>query len=168
VIVTAGPTPSPTAPVGYVNQVAAACHGIAVPGAAPFGGALHPVFVVYGDDVQRVDQQRYSFDSADDQATWLKAEWPEPLQLVACLGGQTQEKVDSCGFYANSFGQTFEVTRYLVTRDVRIVEAATAKTQRTETVSGTDPEPCAQQESSETIVGGEPDVYKFALTLTGP
>jgi hypothetical protein len=155
-------------PVGFVNQVAAACHGIAVPGAAPFGGSVHPLYVVYGDDVQRVDQQRYSFSGADARETWLKAEWSDPLQLVACLGAKTQQKVDSCGTYANSFGQTFEVTRYRLTREVRIVEAATARVQRTETVSGPDPEPCAQQESSETIFGGEPDVYKFALTLTGP
>jgi hypothetical protein len=155
-------TPTPTPLPDFVHQVAGACHGFAVKEAVPYGGSLHPVYVVSGDSVQRADQQRSSFDSDEDQLTWLRAEWSSPLQLVVCIGSAAQVEVDSCGDYADPFGQAFEVIRYRQVRGVTVVEAATGRTIRQDVVLGSDPALCTQNADSHSLVGGEPDVYAFA------
>jgi hypothetical protein len=158
---------APAAPATWDEQVVAACSGAAVPGAAPYGGSVHPLYVVSGRDVQRADQQRYSFDSDAERLAWLRDEWSSPLQLVLCVGSTDRVEVDSCGTYMDNFGQPREVLRYRTTSVVTLVEAATGKTQRTETVPGPDPEPCAQTVQSAELVGAAPDVYKFALLIAG-
>jgi hypothetical protein len=145
--------------------VAAACKGAAVPGAAPFGGSVHPLYVVVGGDVQRADQQRYSFNGAGERLAWLRAEWSSPLQLVVCVGSKDRVEIESCGSYMNNFGQSFEVRRYRLKTEVTIVEAATGRTQRTDTVLGPDPELCTQTVQAADLFGAVPDVYKFALTI---
>jgi hypothetical protein len=154
-------------PATMAELVAAACSGAAVPGAAPFGGSLHPLYVVQGGDVQRADQQLHSFDSVQAEADRLKAEWSGPLQLVVCVSGQDRMRIESCGQYMNNFGQSYEVVRYRLVALVTIVEAATGKTHGTDTVPGSDPDPCTQTVRSFDLLGGPPDVYRFALTLAG-
>jgi hypothetical protein len=160
-------TAQPTAPAGFADQVAAACRGVAVPGAAPFGGTVHPLYVVHpGGDVQRADQQKYSFNSQDARVAWLKAAWSDPLQLVVCAGSEKRVQVDSCGKYVSPAGN-FEVLRYRLTVEATIVEAATGKTLRTETVLGSDPGPCMMTATSRVILGTPANIYEFALTLAG-
>jgi hypothetical protein len=158
---------APAAPATFDEQLVATCSGTAFPGASPYGGSMHPLYVVSGRDVQRADRQRYSFDSDADRFTWLRDEWSSPLQLVLCVGAKDRVEVDSCGTYADNFGQSHEVLRYRITTVVRIVEAATGRTQRTETLPGPDPEPCTQTVQSAALVGAAPDVYKFALAVAG-
>jgi hypothetical protein len=167
VAISAPPTVVPSIAATLDEQVAAACSGAAVPGSAPFGGTVHPLYVVTGGDVQRADQQGYSFDSADSRLAWLREEWTSPLQLVVCVGGSERMKIESCGDYANSYGQSFEVVRYRLVRTVTIVDAATGAVRGTDRVPGSDPPECTATVSSFDLVGGEPDVYKFGLTLAG-
>jgi hypothetical protein len=167
VVKTAGPTAKPTAPAGFADQVAAACHGVAVPGAVPFGGSVHPLYVVHqGGNVQRADKQNYSFNSEGAREAWLREEWTDPLQLVVCAGSEKRVEVDSCGNYVGPTGN-FEVIRYRLTMDVTIVAAATGATLRTETVSGSDPGPCPMTSTSRVILGMPANVYQFALALAG-
>jgi hypothetical protein len=154
-------------PATWEEQVVAACTGAAVPGAAPYGGSVHPLYVVSGRDVQRADHQRYSFDSDAERLAWLRDEWSSPLQLVLCVGSTDRVEVDSCGNYMDNFGQPHEVLRYRTTSVVKLVEAATGRTQRAETVPGPDPEPCTQTVQSAELVGAAPDIYKFALVIAG-
>ncbi len=164
---TAPPTAAPSIAATLTGQVAAACSGMPVPEAEPYGGAVHPLYVVTGGDVQRADQQRYSFASGALRTAWLREAWTSPLQLVVCVGGQDRVKIESCGKYMSNFGKSYEVIRYRLVRTVTIVDAATGTTRGIDRVPGSDPDRCTATVQSFDLVGGEPNVYEFALGIAG-
>jgi hypothetical protein len=122
--------------------------------------------VVTGGDVQRADTQRFSFNSAHDKTDWLTAEWSSPLQLVVCAGATERMRIDSCGDYMNSYGQSYEVVRYRLVIPVTVVEAATGKIIRTARLPGSDPAACTQTVQSFDLIGDDPDVYGYAIAAS--
>lgn len=140
---TATPTPRPTArptlaptlappTEGYSGTLAYACRGGSVPGAAEYGGTVHPLVVL--DRSMRVNIL------LSINAKWRLDEWAGPIQLVLCVDDPIEVKVGSCGTYTRrSDGQSGRIDRYKMTQKVRVIVAATGKQTGYKTFAGNIP-----------------------------
>ena len=133
---TARPTPAPTPEPpteGYRGTLAYACRGGPVPGAAEYGGTVHPLVVL--DRTMRINI------SLSINAKWRLDEWTGPIQLVLCMDEPIEVKVGSCGTYTRkSDGQSGRIDRYKMTQKVRVIVAATGKQTGYKTFAGNIPQ----------------------------
>ena len=134
---TASPTPSPTAsptPVATADELAAACDGSAVPGAARYAGRVHPLVVV--DSWRTIDADSYGINTK-----WAADAWPGPIQLVLCVEPvQHPVRVGSCGRYKRvTDGKVGQVNRFRYAQVVHVVVASTGKTLQSKTLYGKPP-----------------------------
>jgi hypothetical protein len=131
---TLAPTPEPPTE-GYRGTLAYACRGGPVPGAAEYGGTVHPLVVL--DRTMRINI------SLSINAKWRLNEWTGPIQLVLCMDEPIEVKVGSCGTYTRkSDGQKGRIDRYKTTQKVRVIVAATGKQTGYKTFAGNIP-PCS-------------------------
>lgn len=135
------PTPTPPPPVTE-DQLAAACAGTPIPGAAAYSGSLHPLVVNYVDAAGdwAVDNDKYADSFYPINAKWHDETWPGAIQLVLCVPSDKDVKVGSCGTYKRaSDGRVGQVIRYRESITVRVVVALTGKTLQSKTFYGNVP-----------------------------
>lgn len=127
------PTSRPTDPLAQSEaQLEAACSGTPVPGAAPYGGGLHPLVVVVGEPGRWSIDWQYTWP--DFNGRWFAGTWGGPVQLIACVTSQTVT-LGSCGNYTRqSDGTTGEVIVQGTEDNVRIVVASTGETLQSKTI----------------------------------
>jgi hypothetical protein len=138
------PTPIPTAtppPPVTEDQLAAACAGTPIPGAAAYSGSLHPLVVNYVDAAGDWVVEMYKFSYFYPiNAKWYDGTWPGAIQLVLCVPAEKAVKVGSCGRYKRAGdGKVGEVIRYKESVTVRVVVALTGRTLQSKTFYGTVP-----------------------------
>lgn len=135
------------------------------PGAAPYGGASHPLVKV-----------------VSGQATWYGINgfplfppggmYPRGVQLIACEES-TKVYVKTCGKYqVGGVGDPKELTVYRTDVKIRVIFASTAETMATKSLQGT-PAKCpgdtyfANSDGPWEIVGDSPGADDYLLSLTG-
>jgi hypothetical protein len=137
-------TPEPTPEVTYppiLNDydLMAECPGggMALPGADPYGGSVHPLAVLRpdtGDAAWNIP------DTYDINQKWTYNGWDSPIQLVVCAGKQSAVKVSTCGTYkAAESGKVGQLIRYKQRIIVKVIVAQTGKVLQTKTLYGTTP-----------------------------
>lgn len=90
------PAPTPPPPVTE-DQLAAACAGTPIPGAAAYSGSLHPLVVNYVDAAGdwAVDNDKYADYFYPINAKWHDETWPGAIQLVLCVPSDKDVKACS-------------------------------------------------------------------------
>ncbi len=123
--------PKPKPDQDIIDAMAIVCGGKGVSRAAAYSPGSSPQKIVL-------------LDESGDRHTWtdlLPYEWwpktIEEAQLVACLGGEQEQSVDTCEY---SGGQVVE--RYQYSMPIRLVAASTGETIGTGTVGGESPRAC--------------------------
>jgi hypothetical protein len=114
-----------------------ACRGqTPIAGAAAYGGAVHPMEVVYIPANGATD--RTQADVAIRAGTLAPVpDTIDAIQLVVCLGDQTTVTLQTCNY---SMGGTY--TRYAHDRDVFVYEAASGQLLEQKTFEGSHPSDC--------------------------
>ena len=145
------PTPIPTAtplPPITAEQLAAACNGTPVPGAAPYAGTIHPLVVLGKNGLPEwtVDGigQKYSYTYAINNR-WFNGSWDGPIQLVVCPSDPQTQKLSSCGSYTRSDGVVGQVIPYRYFVIVKVIIARTGKLLQSKTFYGGKAPDCADQ-----------------------
>lgn len=116
-------------PVATTAELAAACDGSAVPGAARYAGRVHPLVVV--DSWGTIDADSYGINSK-----WARDALPGPIQLVLCVDPEQRPvRVGTCGTYKRvNDGKLGQVNRFRYAQVVHVVVASTGKTLQSKTV----------------------------------
>lgn len=131
--------PKPKPDQNIIDAMAIVCEGKGVPGAAAYSPGSSSQKVVLLDESGR----RHPWTDLLPYEWWPKT--IEETQLVACLGEEHEQFVDTCEY---SGGQIVE--RYLYSMPIRVVAASTGETVVTGTVRGESPRACQLLELADT------------------
>jgi hypothetical protein len=116
------------------GELFSACYdGTPVPGAAPYGGKVHPLVVV------DMNNGWLAYDVEVNEGFRVGGwPWPTPIQLVVCAR-HDEKVVGSCGLFKTEDGEVGEVVRSQDKVTFRVVVAETGKTLQTKVLSSPAP-----------------------------
>ena len=116
------------------GELWSACYdGTPVPGAAPYGGKVHPLVVVDTNNAW------LAYDVEINEGFRVGGwPWPTPIQLVVCAR-HDEKVIGSCGLYKTKDGEVGEVLRSRDKVTFRVVVAETGETLQTKVVSAPAP-----------------------------